>query len=40
MKTWAIVISVLVAMFCLGYSVRHPKAVDQTWAKVFPLNGE
>jgi predicted PurR-regulated permease PerM len=39
MKTWAIVIGVLLVLFCLGYLVRHPSKVDRTVAKVFPHNG-
>ena len=40
MKTWAIVIGVLVLMFLLGLAMRHPKAIGQEWAKVFPHNGQ
>jgi hypothetical protein len=39
MKTWAIVIGVLIVLFGLSYVVRHPSTVDQTFAKVFPHNG-
>jgi hypothetical protein len=39
MKTWAIVVGVLIVLFCLSYLVRHPNTVDQTFAKVFPHNG-
>jgi hypothetical protein len=39
MKTWAIVVGVLIVLFCLSYVVRHPSTVDQTFAKVFPHNG-
>jgi hypothetical protein len=39
MKTWAIVVGVLIVLFCLSYLVHHPSAVDQTFAKVFPHNG-
>jgi hypothetical protein len=39
MKTWAIVVGVLVVLFCLSYLVQHPSKVDQTFAKVFPHNG-
>jgi hypothetical protein len=39
MKTWAIVVGVLIVLFCLSYLVQHPGTVDQTFAKVFPHNG-
>jgi hypothetical protein len=39
MKTWAIVVGVLIVLFCLSYLVQHPSTVDQTFAKVFPHNG-
>ncbi len=39
MKTWAIVLGLLIALFCLSYIERHPGAVNQTFAKVFPHNG-
>jgi hypothetical protein len=39
MKTWTIVIGVLIVLFCLGYMVRHPGTVNQTFAKVFAHNG-
>jgi hypothetical protein len=39
MKTWAIVVGLLIALFCLSYLVRHPSTVDQTFVKVFPHNG-
>jgi hypothetical protein len=39
MKTWAIVVGVLIVLFSLSYLVRHPSTVDQTFAKVFPHNG-
>jgi hypothetical protein len=39
MKTWAIVVGVLIVLFCLSYLVHHSGAVDQTFAKVFPHNG-
>jgi len=39
MKIWAIVVGVLIVLFCLSYLVQHPSAVDQTFAKVFPHNG-
>jgi hypothetical protein len=39
MKTWAIVVGVLIVLFCLSYMVRHPGTVNQTFAKVFPHNG-
>jgi hypothetical protein len=38
-ETWAIVVGVLIVLFCLSYLVRHPSTVDQTFAKVFPHNG-
>jgi hypothetical protein len=34
MKTWAIVVGVLIVLFCLSYLVQHPATVDQTFAKV------
>jgi hypothetical protein len=40
MKTWSIVIGVLVLLFLLGFAARHPKALGQEWAKVFPHYGE
>jgi hypothetical protein len=40
MKTWAIVAGVLIVLFGLSYMVRHPSTVDQTFAKVFPHNGQ
>ena len=39
MKTWAIVVGVLIVPFCLSYLVQHPATVDQTFAKVFARNG-
>jgi hypothetical protein len=39
MKTWAIVVGVLIVLFCLSYLVQHPATVDQTFAKVFAHNG-
>jgi uncharacterized Tic20 family protein len=39
MKTWAIVVGVLIVLFGLSYLVQHPSAVDQTFAKVFAHNG-
>jgi hypothetical protein len=39
MKTWAIVVGVLIVLFCLSYLVQHPSTVDQTFAKVFVHNG-
>jgi hypothetical protein len=39
MKTWAIVVGVLIVLFCLSYLVQHPSTVDQTFAKVFAHNG-
>lgn len=29
-KTWAIVVGVLIVLFCLSYLVQHPATVDQT----------
>ena len=40
MKTWAIIAAVLIVLSGLGYLMRHPSAVGQTYAKVFPHNGE
>ena len=40
MKTWAIAVGVLIVLFCLSYLVHHPSTVDQTFAKVFPHNGD
>jgi hypothetical protein len=39
MKTWAIVVGVLIVLFCLSYLVQHLSTVEQTFAKVFPHNG-
>ena len=39
MKTWAIVVGVLIVLFCLSYLVQRPATVDQTFAKVFAHNG-
>jgi hypothetical protein len=36
MKTWGIVVGLLISLFCPSYMVRHPGAVNQTLAKVFP----
>ena len=38
MKTWAIVVGVLIVLFCLSYLVQHTRTVDQTFAKVFVHN--
>ena len=40
MKTWAIIVVVLIVLSGLSYLVRHPSTVEQTYAKVFPHNGE
>jgi hypothetical protein len=32
-------VGLLIAVFCLSYLERHPGAVNQTFAKVFPHNG-
>jgi hypothetical protein len=40
MKTWAIVAAVLIALFCASYFVQNPTKVEQTYAKVFPHNGQ
>jgi hypothetical protein len=40
MKTWAIIVAVLIVLSGLSYLVRHPRSVEQTYAKVFPHNGE
>ena len=39
MKTWGIVVGLLISLFCPSYMVRHPGAVNQTLAKVFPHDG-
>ena len=38
MKT-AIVVGVLIVLFCLSYLVQQPSTVDQTFAKIFAHNG-
>ena len=40
MKTWAAVIVILIVLFCVSYGVRHPRQVNQTWAELFPHNGQ
>jgi hypothetical protein len=40
MKTWAIVAIALIALFGASYAIQHPGTVEQTYAKVFPHNGQ